>query len=128
MFDFLKRREKKKKKELPAILQPENPVNYNSVLDYMIGLSDKDYKKLTASADVYRKANKDVAKIVGIKDEPTHSLMPEKPTEEQIDKDLDTLLDEPDLSTAFLDDDEPKVDTITKPQAPATPKQIEIKD
>lgn len=129
MFDFLKRREPKQRMELPAILQPENPVNYNSVLDYMIGLSDKDYKKLTASAEVYRKANKEVAKIVGIKDEPTHALMPEKPSDEDIDKELDDLLEVDDLTTAFLDDDdEPKADEPHKPQAPSKPKQIDVKD
>lgn len=117
MFDFLKRREPKTPVELPGILQPENPVNYNSVLDYMVGLSDKDYKKLTGSAEVYRKANKEVAKIVGIKDEPTHELMPPKPTDEQIDADLDDMLNEPDLATAFLDDE--PAPTPKKAQAPA---------
>lgn len=81
--------------ELPAILQKEDPVNYNSVSDYLIGLSDKDYKKIVASVDVYRKANKDVAKIVGIKDEPTHALMPETPTEDEVDSQLDGLLELP---------------------------------
>jgi len=128
MFDFLKRREPKERMELPGILQPENPVNYNSVLDYMIGLSDKDYKKLTASAEVYRQANKQVAKIVGIKDEPTHALMPEKQSDEQIEQDLDNMLNEPDLATAFLEDDQPPVDAITKPQAPKKSKQIDVKD
>ncbi len=128
MFDFLKRREPKERMELPAILQPENPVNYNSVLDYMIGLSDKDYKKLTGSAEVYRKANKDVAKIVGIKDEPTHALMPEKQTDEQVDQDLDNLLNEDDLTTAFLEDDTPAADEPKKPQAPSKPKQIDVKE
>lgn len=127
MFDFLKRREPTTPKELPAILQPENPVNYNSVLDYLVGLSDKDYKKMTGSAEVYRKANKEVAKIVGVKDEPTHALMPEKPSDEQIEKDLDTMLDEPDLKTAFLDD-MPEPDAPQKPQAPSKPKQIEVKE
>lgn len=128
MFDFLKRREPKAPMELPGILQPENPVNYNSVLDYLVGLSDKDYKKMTGSAEVYRKANKDVAKIVGIKDEPTHTLMAEKPTEEQVDKDLDNMLDEPDLAAAFLADDEPKADEPHKPQAPSKSKQIDVKE
>lgn len=127
MFDFLKKRERKERMELPAILQLENPVNYNSVLDYMIGLSDKDYKKLTASAEVYRQANKQVAKIVGIKDEPTHALMPEKQSDEQIEQDLDNMLNEPDLATAFLEDDVP-ADEPHKPQAPSKPKQIDAKE
>ena len=53
---------------IPAAFQPEDPVNYNSVLDYVVGLSDKDYKKLTASAEIYRDANKKVAKLLGIKE------------------------------------------------------------
>lgn len=126
MFDFLKRREQKAPMELPGILQPENPVNYNSVLDYLTGLSDKDYKKMTGSAEVYRKANKEVAKIVGVDDRPTHTLMPEKPSDEQVEQELDSLLAADDLATAFLDDapvDEPK-----KPQAPSKPKQIDVKE
>lgn len=79
--------------ELPAILQPEDPVNYTSVSEYLIGLSDKDYKKIVASIDIYRKANKDVAKIVGIKDEPTHTLIPEQPSEDDVDSQLDGLLE-----------------------------------
>jgi hypothetical protein len=39
-------RKQQKLVELPALLtQPEDPVNYNSVLDYLVGLSDTDYKK-----------------------------------------------------------------------------------
>lgn len=92
--------------DIPAIMQPEDPVNYNSVLDYLVGLSDKDYKKMMGSADIYRKANKEVAKIVGIKDEPTHTLLPEKPSEEQIDSELDGLLEaHPDDLRAALENE-----------------------
>lgn len=94
--------------DIPAIMQPEDPVNYNSVLDYLVGLSDKDYKKMMGSADIYRKANKEVAKIVGIKDEPTHTLLPEKPTDEQIDAELDGLLQtHPDDLRAALENETP---------------------
>jgi len=106
--------------DIPAIMQPEEPVNYNSVLDYLVGLSDKDYRKMTGSAEVYRKANKDVAKIVGIKDEPTHTLLPEKPSEEQIDAELDGLLEtHPDDLRAALEN-EPTAEKPHKAQSATT--------
>jgi hypothetical protein len=113
--------------ELPAILQPEGPVNYNSVLDYLVGLSDKDYRKMTGSADVYRKANKEVAKIVGVKDEPTHTLLPEKPTDEEVDAGLDTVMNAhpDDLVAAFESDDKPEK---PKKVQSAKSKTIKVKD
>lgn len=127
MLDFLKKNSSKKPLgELPAFMQPENPVNYNSVLDYLTGLSKPDYAKIIKSADIYRDANAKVAKVVGVKDEPTHQLMPDKPTEEEIDKDLDNMLEADDLKTAFLDD-EPAA-APKKPQAPSKSKAIEVKD
>lgn len=89
---------------LPASMQPEDPVNYNSVLDYLVGLSDKDYKKMTGSVDIYRDANKKVAKLIGVKDEPTTSINSTSP--DLTDEDLDTMLEaDPDeLKAAFLDD------------------------
>lgn len=127
MFESLKNRKAKKTlTELPGILKPENPVNYNSVLDYLTGLSKEDYTKMIKSANIYRDANAKVAKVVGVEDEPTHQLLPEKPSDEQIDKDLDNLLEADDLETAFLDDDEPEAPK--KPQAPSKPKAIDVKD
>lgn len=64
----------KDKPELTADLlneideQLENPVNHNSVLDYMLELSDDDYDKLLKSAKVYREANRKVAGIMGVPD------------------------------------------------------------
>jgi len=88
---------------IPATLQPEDPVNYNSVLDYVVGLSDKDYKKLTASAEIYREANKKVAKLLGIEDAPTTVISTEKP--KVTDEELDDMLnaDPKKLKEAFLD-------------------------
>lgn len=129
MFESLKNRKAKKPLgEIPEIMKPENPVNYNSVLDYLTGLSKEDYGKIIKSANIYRDANAKVAKVVGIEDTPTHELMPSQPDDEQIDKDLDNMLEADDLSTAFLDDDAPGVDSITKPQAPKPAKKIEIAD
>lgn len=110
--------------EIPAILQPEDPVNYNSVLDYLVGLSDRDYKKMTGSAEVYRKANKEVAKIVGVKDEPTHTLLPETPSEEALDEGLNQLLetDPVDLKAALENSEDAE-----KPKKAQSPKAKEIK-
>ena len=103
--------------EIPAILQPEDPVNYNSVLDWLLGLSDKDYKTLQEVVSVYREAGKTTAKLLKIKDQPTTVLLPVAPSEEQVDADLDMLLEtEPeDLKAALLT--EPPADTKPKSKA-----------
>lgn len=110
--------------ELPPAMQPEDPVNYNSVLDYLVGLSDKDYKKMTGSAEIYRKANKDVAKLIGIKDEPTTAITTERPeiTDDQLDDMPNTPPDE--LAAAFIDD-EPAPKAKKKQ---STEKKIEVKE
>lgn len=105
---------------LPAVLiQPEDPVNYNSVLDYMVGLSDKEYKQMTASAEIYRKANKDVAKVIGVKDEPTTTIASTKPSDDEIDEGLNQA-----LSGDYIATDEPEAPKPAKKQAPA--KKIEV--
>lgn len=110
---------------IPAALQPEDPVNYNSVLDYVVGLSDKDYKKLTASAEIYREANKKVAKLLGIKDEPTTAINTDKPElgEEELDEMLNADPDQ--LKQAFIDD-APKAPAAKKAQS--TERKIEVKE
>lgn len=125
MLEFLKRDKVKTsgKVELPEAFMPEDPVNYNSVLDYLVGLSDKDYKKMTGSVDIYREANKKVAKLVGIKDEPTTSITPHSEvSEQQLDEMLDA--DPKELKQAFIDDgpvgEKPK-------KAQATEKKVEVK-
>lgn len=130
MLDFLKNRsDKKQLRELPEILKPENPVNYNSVLDYLTGLSKSDFAKIIKSAEIYREANAKVAKVVGVKDEPTHHLMPEKPSDEQVDKDLDDMLQADDLGGSLLDiESTPDAPEPKKPQAPANSKKIDVKE
>lgn len=102
----------------------EDPVNYNSVLDYLTGLSDKDYKKMVGSADIYRKANKDVAKLVGVKDEPTVALMPPE-SPELSDQDLDDMLNTDPETLAFIDD-APEPEKPRKKQS--TTKVVEVKE
>lgn len=110
---------------VPEAMKVQDPVNYNSVLDYLVGLSPEDFKKMTKSAEIYRKANKDVASLIGVEDEPTTSISTEKP--EISDDDFDAMLsaDKDELATAFLEDEIP-TDTKKKPQA--TEKKIEVKE
>lgn len=115
----IKSKRNKPSVELPAILQPENPINYNSVLDYLVGLSKSDYGKMIKSADIYRDANAKVAKVVGVKDEPTTSIQPkEEVSDDQVDSDLDTLLDSDDVAGDFLDMEEPPAADPKKKHAP----------
>lgn len=114
------RKKKSTLTELPAVLTKEDdPVNYNSVLDYLVGLSRAEYDKLQKVSVIYRNANKDAAKILGVKDEATVELQPPKPSDEEIDKALDDS-----LAGDFIDDD-PEPPKPTKSQA--SEKKIEIK-
>lgn len=110
--------------ELPAAMQPEDPVNYNSVLDYLVGLSTDDFKKMTKSAEIYRKANKDVANLLEVEDEPTTAIKTEKP--EISDDELDDMLNTPPdaLAAAFIDNE-----PAPKPKkVQSTEKKIEVKE
>lgn len=112
-------------KMFPALeLEPEEPaVNYNTVTDYLIALSDKDYKKINEVAVIYREANAKVGKVLGIKNEPTTSIKEElQPPAASDDEDAD-ISDflEDDLSAAFLDD-QPVV-----PVRKSNAKKVEVK-
>lgn len=108
--------------KLAGVLGKEEPaVNYNSVLDYLTGLSAQDYNKITRVAVIYRNANKEAAKIIGVKDEPTQPLLEPKPTDEEIDQALDDT-----LAGNFLEDDLPE--SKPKKEQAASTKKIEIKD
>lgn len=126
MLGFNKR--KRQQVEVPAVLtQQEDPVNYNSVLDYLVGLSKTEYDKMFKVANIYRNANKDAAKVLGVKDEPTTQLKSEEPSQEEIDEGIDTIL-ESDIDADFLFEDEepaPQVDGLKKPQQ--ANKKIDVK-
>lgn len=47
-------------------LDEQDAVNHNTVIDYMLALSDEDYDKLLKAAKVYREANRKVADIMGV--------------------------------------------------------------
>jgi len=97
---------------LPSILQPEEPVNYDTVLDWLLRLDDKDYKIMLEVVEVYRNANKTSAKLLA-KAHPTSQL--HALTDDEIDNGLNELLVIPpkELKAALSADDE-------KP----TPKQV----
>lgn len=112
--------------ELPVILQPENPVNYDSVLDYLVGLAQKDYDKLIKVTGIYRDANKSAARVLGVKDQPTTTLVSEQQTEEEIDSDLDGLLETnpEDLLQAIVDSE--PAEESKKSQSPSKDKKISV--
>ncbi len=71
-------------------------VDYNSVIDWLQGLSDTDYDTVCKVAVIYRNANKEATTALGIVNEPTtHILPPVEPI--VIDK---TTIDD---SPEFLD-------------------------
>lgn len=97
--------------------ETESPVNYSSVLDYLIGLSRSDYDKLYKVSTIYRVANKDAAKVLGVKDEPTTALkdeedapapQPEAADDSDEEKALDDFLADDDELGEFLEDISPK--------------------
>lgn len=49
-------------------------VNYEQTINYLTGLSRSDFDKIVKVAGIYRAANKEAAKIIGIKEEPTASI------------------------------------------------------
>lgn len=113
--------------EIPAILQPDDPVNYNSVLDWLLGLSDKDYKTMLDVVQVYREAGKTTAKLLKIKDQPTTELLPAKPTDDEVDAQLDGLLEtHPDDLKAAIMSDTP-AEKSKKEHTPKS-KQIAVKE
>lgn len=96
------------KSSIDLIAGPILPViNYDSVLEYMISLSDRDFAKLHDIANIYREANAKANKILGVKNEATIALKDELQTIAPIlikpdDDDFDA-----ELKAAFLEDDPP---------------------
>jgi hypothetical protein len=96
----------KQKRELPPLITDEElfpSVNYDSVLDWLLGLSAKEYAQVLQVAGIHRKANDEAATVLGKPNEPTT----------QIDDPKDHLQTIPPLvidkdPTYFLDDEKPK--------------------
>lgn len=97
---------KKKQAELPdPIWQEDEPaeVTYESVVEWLVGLSDEDYTKVCEVVKVYRQAEKDVAIALGVTKEPTAFInMPEPETAPE------PAVDEPEYMDMLADEDKPK--------------------
>lgn len=108
-----------KKKELPPLFTPAElaePVvgNYESSLNYLIGLSDEEFDKVIKVAGFHRKAYQESAGVLGTPNEPTTFITPPEPAEQP---------------GSFLDDDEPlEFLDDEKPKAKARNKKIEVKE
>lgn len=100
--------------ELPAILTPEDPVNFDSVLDWLVGLSDKEYATMLEVVATWRKAYDDTAKTLKTKNVPTTQLKPVQPTDEEIDTSLDGLLETDPAELRSVLETDPKITDITK--------------
>lgn len=91
---------------LPAILEPTDPVNFDSVIDWMIGLSEPERKQVDQVITIYRDANTKAASALGVSEKATSFIKPKKLTDKQIDSDLDGLLetDPKDLKAAIMNE------------------------
>jgi hypothetical protein len=111
---------------LPEVLEPVDPVNYDSVLDWMIGLSEADYKVMCEVITIYRDANDKAAAAHGIKNQPTTKLKMPKLTNKQIEDGLDSLLEtHPADLKAAIAAEKPKT-TKKKVQSPSKEKKVTI--
>lgn len=120
-MDLFKRKPKLDVDKLPPILtDQEEPVNFNSVLDYLTGLSDPEYKTMIKATEAYRATNKVVAKLIGVKDEPTTTIAIAKPTDEEIETAMDDT-----LAGNFIDEAQ---DTPKPKKRQASTKKVEVKE
>lgn len=89
-----------KKQPLPDLMTAadfEDVANYNSALNYLIGLSDDEYKKVINVADIHRKAYQESAAVLGTPNEPTTFINPPEP--EIVPDDEPNFLDDDDLKS-----------------------------
>lgn len=128
MFGNLFKKREKQPVELPPFMAEQDPVNYDSVLDYLVGLDAREYDKLLKVAVIYRDANKSAAKVLGVKDQPTTKLKDDKPTEDEVDSALDGLLEThpDDLKDAILN--APEKPEVKKEQAPSKETKITVNE
>lgn len=125
MFNLSKH--KSKAKAVPQVLvQEEDPVNYKSVLDYLVGLSLTEYNKILKVSGIYRNANKEAAKVLGVADKPTAVLKQEKPTDAEVDAALDEALGSESLT--LIDEEAPEAPKPDKEQAPSNEKKIDVNE
>lgn len=56
----------------------ELAVNYESVVDYLVGLSEKEFETIVEVADIHRRANAEEAKKLGIEVQPYTTIANEE--------------------------------------------------
>ena len=104
----------------------DDPVNYNNVLDYLVGLSDDEFEKIKKVASIYRKANKDASEALGVENEPSAFIsnpadelqtIPPRPINEA----GATILDDDEDLASFLDDEPEFIE-----QSPKTKKSTKV--
>lgn len=96
-----------KKKELPPLLSEaelelEPAVNYNSVVEWLVGLPDEDLAKVTKVVDINRKAYAETCGVLGLEVEPSSFITPPEPEEN-----IQAVHADHNKPKSFLDDDEP---------------------
>lgn len=52
----------------------DQPANYYTALDYLIGLSGEDYTKICQVAAIHRQANFEACSVLGVDYQPTTSI------------------------------------------------------
>lgn len=104
---------------------PEDPVNYDQVLEYLVGLSAEDYTAICQVAAIYRQADFEAAKVHGRKLEPTTFITPPQPTV------ADSSFTDDDGNLNFLEDDHETAASRRQrkaAEAAAKSKKIDVKD
>lgn len=64
----------RQKQELPPLISDEElfpSVNYESVMEWLLGLSAKEYSQVLEVANIHREANQKAAGVLGKPNEPT---------------------------------------------------------
>lgn len=107
---------KNDKKELPPLMTEADfydVANYDSALNYLIGLSDEEYGKVTQVAAIHRKAYQDAAAVLGTPNEPTTFINPpEPPAPEPNFLDDDELLKTPNGHIGVVTEKKPKATKV----------------
>ena len=108
-----------KRSKVPAFLlddderatSSDQEISYNSVLDYLVGLSDDDHDKIFKVSAIYRKANKQASEVLGVEDQPVNTIGDLPATTDSADDDVsDDELD------AMLNGDTPFIEDEPKPK------------
>lgn len=108
-----------KRSKVPAFLlddteqatTSDQEISYNSVLDYLVGLSDDDHDKIFKVSAIYRKANKQASEVLGVEDQAVNTIGDLPATTDSADDDVsDDELD------AMLNGDTPFIEDEPKPK------------